>query len=349
MDEISQGPGTPPTSGSTGRDATGPSAPSTAESLERPSTTVVIAAHTRVEFLKRAVVSVAGQGPDEILVVKYTQDAELDRELRALGAKVHWTQEPFQGGKFAEGIGRATGDVVLMLDDDDIFLPGKVDRVRETFADPRVVFYEDRFLAFSDVPPAAGTLGPVRLYATGQSDQYREGLRPAVMSCLAARRSMLVPWLNDLRGLTIADHTTFLMAVAERKWIAMDQSILTGYHVAHVAGALRPAQSIWFRPGANAAHDIRWMLDLLDSQPDHVRATINPVVARAVIHLVFLTNDTHFHEYRRTIRAILRGVSVRRPLTVPTVLMFGYPLSPRGAIALNRLWRSLVGFHYNPA
>lgn len=310
---------------------------------------VVVVAHTRVQFLKRAVASAANQRPDELLVVKYTHDPDLDRELSELGATVLWTQEPYQGGKVAEGVGHATGDVVLLLDDDDVFLPGKVARVREVFQDPRVVFYSDRFLAFSDTPPAAGSLGPIRLYETGQSRSKSEGPTPAVASCLAARRSMLVPWLADLRGLTIADHTTFMMAVAARKWMAMDQSALTGYHVARIAGSLRPAQSIWSRPGATAAHDIRWMLDLLDSQTDGVRELLNPIVVRAIIHLVFLTNDTQFREYRRTMRAILRGVGVRRPLTIPTLLMFGYPLYPRAAIALNRAWRSLVGFHYNPA
>jgi len=308
---------------------------------------VVIAAHKRVEFLKRAVASATSQRPDEVLVVKFTHDADLDRELTALGATVLFTEELYQGGKFADGVERASGDVVLLLDDDDVFLPGKVARVRETFADPRVVFYENRYLPFTDTPPAAGTHGPVRLYETGQVNQYREGLKPALTSCLAVRRSTLAPWLKDLRGLTIADHTMFLMAAAARQFMAMDQSVLTGYHVATVAGALRPAQSIWFRPGASAAHDIRWMLDLLDSQPKGVQETMNPVVARAAIHLVFLTNDTHFREYRRTMRAILRGVGVRRPLTVPTLLMFGYPLSPRLAVALNRTWRSLVGYHHN--
>jgi glycosyltransferase involved in cell wall biosynthesis len=308
---------------------------------------VVVAAHTRVEFLKRAVASAADQAPDEIIVVKFTHDEALDRELAQLGATVLWTQEPFQGGKYSVGIERATGDVVVALDDDDVFLPGKIARVRSIFEDPAVVCYTNRYLPFTDSPPPAGEPSPVRRFETTQGNQYRNGLKPVLMSCLAVRRATVLPWLEDLRHLTIADHTIFMIAIAQRKVIAMDQSILTGYRVARVEGELRPAQSIWNRPGASAARDLKWMLDLLDSTTDGVRDTLNPMVANAVIHLVFLTGDTHFREYRRAMRAILHGVGIRRPLVVPSTLMFVYPVSPKLALSLYRTWKSLVGFHHH--
>jgi len=312
-----------------------------------PSISVVVVAHTRVEFLRRAVESAISQHPDEVLVVKYSHDAEVDRELAELGARLHWSRQPFQGGKVAEGIEIARGDAVLLLDDDDVFLPGKVERARSAFRDPEVVCYTNRYLPFTDRPPEAGPSGTVRIFETGRGNQFREGLKPVLASCLGARRSMALPWLDDLRGLTIADHTLFMMAVTARRKIAMDQSVLTGYHVGRVEGALRPAQSIWKRPGATAQHDIAWMLDLVEKQSDGVRETLNPMVANAVIHLVFLTEDTHFREYRRTMRLILNGVGLRRPLTIPSALMFGYPISPRLAVSLNRTWKSLVGFHHH--
>jgi len=308
---------------------------------------VVVAAHTRVDFLKRAVQSAADQSPDEIIVVKFTRDAALDRELAQLGATVLWTQEPFQGGKYAVGIERASGDVVVALDDDDVFLPGKVARARTVFEDPDVVCYTNRYLPFTDSPPPAGEPSPVRRFETGRGNQYREGLKPVLMSCLAFRRATILPWLDDLKRLTIADHTIFMIAIAQRKVVAMDQSVLTGYRVGRVEGELRPAQSIWNRPGASAQRDLKWMLDLLDSTTDGVRDTLTPMVANAIIHLVFLTGDTQFHEYRRTMRAILHGVGVRRPLVVPSTLMFLYPVSPKLAVSLYRTWKSLVGFHHH--
>ncbi len=332
-------------------DAPLPSPPSAPSPETTPSravrVSVVISAHTRVQFLKEAVSSVASQYPDEILVVKYSTDPELDAELTRLGTRVHHSTEPYQGGKVAEGIELARGDVVALLDDDDIFLPGKVRRLRETFADPRIVLYANRYLPFTDTPPTTEGDRPIRLYQTSAGNQFREGLKPVLASCIAVRRETMVPWLGDLRRLTIADHTLFMIAVTQRQWMAMDQSVLTGYRVGRVDGALRPAQSIWNRPGATAERDIKWMLDLLDAQSDGVRETLNPMVVNAVIHLVFLTGDAHFHEYRRTMRAILHGVGLRRPLLVPSTLMFVYPVSPRLAITLNRTWKSLVGWHHH--
>lgn len=342
-------PGAPNSSVSPGpaAEADGRSAPSVRGAPSRPRISVVVVAHTRTQFLRRAVESVTSQNPDEVIVVKYSRDPEVDRELTDLGARVHGSQEPFQGGKVAEGIELAEGDAVLLLDDDDVFLPGKVERARSAFRDPRVVCYTNRYLPFTDTPPGGGKPGPVRMFETGHGNQFREGLKPVLASCLGVRRSMVLPWLGDLHGLTIADHTLFMMAVTARRTIAMDQSVLTGYHVGEVAGALRPAQSIWRRPGATAQHDITWMLDLVERQTDGVRETLSPMVANAVIHLVFLTEDVHFREYRRTMRLILDGVGLRRPLTVPSALMFGYPISPRLAVSLNRTWKSLVGFHHH--
>ena len=341
MPEAASGPGLPPVGGATPTDL------STPGETARLRVSVVVAAHTRVDFLKRAVASAAEQSPDEIIVVKFTEDPALDRELGQLGATVVHSREPFQGGKYAEGIERASGDVVVALDDDDLILAGKIARVRSVFLDPSVVCYTNRYLPFTETPPPAGELRPIRRFGTDRGNQFREGLKPVLMSCLAFRRSTLLPWTSDLRRLTIADHTIFMIAVAERQVMAMDSSILTGYHVGTVEGQLRPAQSIWNRPGASPERDLRWMLDLLDSASDGARETLNPMVANAIIHLVFLTGDTNFHDYRRTMRAILHGVGIRRPLVVPSTLMFAYPISPRLTISLYRTWKSLVGYHHH--
>lgn len=312
-----------------------------------PRMTVVIAAHTRTEYLRRAVSSATSQGAEEVLVVKFAHDPELDAELMALGARVHVSAERFQGGKVAEAIGIATGEAVVLLDDDDVLLEGRVAHMREIFRDPRVVFASNGYRPFTDTPPPPGPSRPVRLFKTGEVDQLRRGLKPMLTSCISVRRSMILPWLDDLRRLVIADHTMFIMAVIARRWMAMDPTALTGYHLGAYGTDLRPKQSIWRGSGANARGDIAWMLDQLDAQTGAVHDTLTPVVAKAVVHLVFLTADPAFGNYRREMRALLDGVGIRRPLTVPTTLMFLYGFAPRLAVRLNNIWRSLVGFHHN--
>lgn len=314
----------------------------------RPRVSVVIGAHLRVQYLKRAVTSAVRQGPDETVVVKFASDPELDAELTRLGARVFVTREPLPGGKFADGIEQTNGDVISFMDDDDVFLSGKIDRVREVFSDSRVVFHANRYTAFTDVVPEVGRPGPLRLFDTALGDQYWSGLQPVISACASVRREMIRPWIGDLRRLGVSDHTMFMMAVKARRCIAMDQSVLTGWHLNQIRGVLRPASSIWYQPGASARFDYSWMLDLLDSESGGVRATLTPMVAKAIVHLVFLTGERQFHEYRRTMRALLDGVGVRRPLAIGTILLVGYPVSPRLALALGRTWKSLVGFQHNP-
>ena len=224
-----------------------------------------------------------------------------------MGATVRVTSEPYQGGKIADGVERATGDAIALLDDDDVLLPGRVSRMREIFGDPRVVFCSNRYLPFTETPPDHGEAGPP-LFGPGRPTSTGSRAEAVLTSCITVRRDMIEPWLGDLRQLTIADHTIFMMAVAARKWMAMDRSVLTGYHLGQVNGVLRRVRSIWHRPGASAERDIRWMLDQLDSQTGGVRETLNPVVASAIIHLVFLTDETEFKDYKRAMRAILDGV-----------------------------------------
>ena len=313
-----------------------------------PRVSVVIAAHTRVRYLDRAVRSAVAQRPDEVLVVKFGRDAVLDGDLRAVGAQVSITEEPFQGGKLAEGIDRATGDVVAFLDDDDILLPGKIARLREVFRDSQIVLHGHRYQSFDDAPPDRGALGPLHLFDTARGNQYWGGLKPVVASCLTIRRSTFLPWLSDLRPRTVADHILFMMAVASRQRIAMDESVLTGYHLVHAGTRARSATTLWQHSASTAEGDIRWMLDLVESESGGIRKTLAPIAVSAILHLVFLSEDVRFHEYARLMRSLLDGVGVRRPMTVPSILMFGFPLSPRLAIASYRAWSSLVGEAHSP-
>jgi len=336
-----------PTDGRAGRPSSASNLDEHAPTGPPPRVTVVIAAHTRVQYLPRAVASATSQGADEVLVIKFSNDPDVDARLAAMGARVHHTAEPLQGGKIAEAIELATGEAVVLLDDDDVLLPGRVAHMREIFRDPRVVFASNGYRPFTDTPPPAGPPGPIHLYKTGEVNQLPNGLKPMLTSCLTVRRSMMLPWLADLRRLVIADHTIFMMAVVARRWMAMDLTVLTGYHLGAFGSDLRPKQSIWRGSGANARGDIAWMLDTLDSETGAVHDNLNPIVATAVVHLVFLTGDTNFGNYPRAMRALLYGVGIRRPLTVPTTLMFLYGFAPRLAVGLNNTWRSLVGFHHN--
>jgi len=104
-----------------------------------PYISVLILAHNRRKFLFDAINSVLSQDfprdKFEVLVVKYelNNDKEIDKKLEELGVRVINTKEVSQGAKIAIGAEEAKGEVLAFLDDDDLFLPTKLNRIYEVF------------------------------------------------------------------------------------------------------------------------------------------------------------------------------------------------------------------------
>ncbi|MDP7975500.1 MAG: glycosyltransferase [TACK group archaeon] len=114
-----------------------------------PLISVIIPSH-RNTFLIDAVASVASQAfpkeSYEILVVKDYAYPGLEAALERLGAKVLTTQDPSPGGKVLVALGIARGEVISFLDDDDEFLPGKLQLVASAFQNQDVDYLHNAAL-----------------------------------------------------------------------------------------------------------------------------------------------------------------------------------------------------------
>ena len=120
-----------------------------------PYISVLILAHDRRKFLFDAVNSVLSQDfprdKYEVLVVKYEldNDKEIDKKLEELGVRVINTKEASLGAKIAIGAEEAKGEVLAFLEDDDLFLPGKLSRVYEVFKkDKKIGYYHNEMIFF---------------------------------------------------------------------------------------------------------------------------------------------------------------------------------------------------------
>jgi GT2 family glycosyltransferase len=99
-----------------------------------PSVSVVVPTRDRPELLRRAVTAILGQaypGPVECVVVFDQSDPDLPwgdpgpgRRLRLVGNQ----RTPGLAGTRNTGVMHATGELVAFCDDDDEWLPGKLDR-----------------------------------------------------------------------------------------------------------------------------------------------------------------------------------------------------------------------------
>jgi len=144
---------------------------------------VVIDNHNYGRFLEATLDSVLAQVLDDVdveIIVADDGSTDDSREILASYApRVKSLLQARQGQAtaFNNGLAAATGDIVCLLDSDDVFLPGKLAAVLEAFKDPKVVCVQ-HFLHDTDVHlaplPRRFPAWPVRYtlddYAAGRTE-----------------------------------------------------------------------------------------------------------------------------------------------------------------------------------
>lgn len=150
---------------------------------------VVITADLRTRFIREAVQSVINQtmprSDYEIVVVKRFDDPELDQFLRAQGCVVVPCGDVVLGAKHELAAQRVRGDVVCILEDDDRFLPEKLERVWEAFSRDltRVVYFHNPFTVIDETGrPAPALMLPWMRAGMSHAENislrgYPEGIR----------------------------------------------------------------------------------------------------------------------------------------------------------------------------
>jgi Glycosyltransferases, probably involved in cell wall biogenesis len=119
-----------------------------------PFISVIITAHNRREFLLDAVNSALNQtlpkDEYEIIVVKNFEDERIDKFLEEHNVRNIIVKEEPLGAKIVKGVEESRGEVVSFLEDDDLWLPQKLDIVKQVFKDKDVIYYHNDFYNFTD-------------------------------------------------------------------------------------------------------------------------------------------------------------------------------------------------------
>ena len=117
-----------------------------------PFISVIITAHNRREFLLDAVNSALNQtlpkDEYEIIVVKNFEDERIDKFLEEHGVKNIVTNEGPFGADLARGVEESKGEVISLLDDDDLWLPQKLEKVKQVFQNENVIYYHNNLYNF---------------------------------------------------------------------------------------------------------------------------------------------------------------------------------------------------------
>jgi len=114
---------------------------------------VIVTAHNRREFLLEAVNSALNQtlpkDEYEIIVVKNFEDERIDKFLEEHNVKNIVTKEEPAGIYLVKGVEESKGEVISLLDDDDLWLPQKLEIVKQVFKDKDVIYYHNNFYNFN--------------------------------------------------------------------------------------------------------------------------------------------------------------------------------------------------------
>ncbi len=203
--------------------------------MSGPTVSAVVTAHDRRAFLAEAVASALAAGSDEVVVVRNFSGpiAGAEGRYRDVPCPAEET-----GAKEAAGVEAATGEVVAFLDDDDLWDPTKVARVRELFgADPTLAYY------CHDQAPVDRAGAPVEArhqewartdpgrFASWDGRNVRALFReiwPGNNSSTVVRRSWALGWTGALREAGwAADRFWVTAALLDRKPMRLEATPFT--------------------------------------------------------------------------------------------------------------------------
>jgi len=220
-----------------------------------PEISVVIIAYLRKEYVIQAVQSAINQKLDreryEIIVIKNFADADIDHFLSVNGVKNIFSSHTSIGSKFTEGIRIARGKIICLLEDDDVFLPNKLDVVYSVFLrNPNLCYYHNNagFIDGSgNIINNFDTVSTRKIKRRGDIYVKAEEKDKNVFrlfdigpywnnSCICIRKSFYTRYMDALSGIkTLFDGATFFAALCSDGDILISSEILTYYRINSVS------------------------------------------------------------------------------------------------------------------
>jgi glycosyltransferase involved in cell wall biosynthesis len=110
-----------------------------------PLISVIATAYRRRQYLYNALLSVKAQtlprDKYEVVVVKDFEDPHVDGLIKEMGWKSVYSDEEYLGRMYLNGLKEADGDIIAFLDDDDTYMPNKLEYVYNVFSQNSDVGY----------------------------------------------------------------------------------------------------------------------------------------------------------------------------------------------------------------
>jgi Glycosyltransferases involved in cell wall biogenesis len=197
-----------------------------------PFISVIITAHNRREFLLEAVNSALNQTlpKDEYEIIVVKNFSEYDDILKNLGVKTVFSDEENQGADVVNALSYAEGEVTCFLDDDDIWVPWKLEKVKEAFKEESLCYYHHALLAFRQGENISGLIDKLKENNMEFLRNRFIDLSPVNSSSTCIKKDILVKYVSQLKKVRyFIDNFYYYFALLKNCKIKFDPVILTLY------------------------------------------------------------------------------------------------------------------------
>jgi len=189
--------------------------------MATPLFTVLITTYNYGRFIEEAIDSVMSQDfpldKVQILVVDDGSTDDTSERVKKYGSQVEYLYKP-NGGQASAlnfGMANARGEIVALLDADDLFLPGKLARLAEVFEkDPALGMAYHRFQEWHVDTGERGEYTFVPLSGDVRTmPDFFLGYHPMATSCTSYRRTSLAPLLPIPEGIRMLADGYFVLLI----------------------------------------------------------------------------------------------------------------------------------------
>lgn len=204
---------------------------------------VFVTAYKREQYLIEAVKSVLAQTLSreffELIVTKSFMNSEIEEFLLKNNILSLYIDDDCYGYRFSKALEISKGNIVVTLDDDDIFLPSFLERLYNLFSlhsnlgayQKSLGFFDasGKFYIRTDLSPLNSITPPNSVYDLAE----REGFNLAISlgasyGQLVIKKDLLLPYLHYLQNVkTSLDTALFVIATLEKCKIFYDSEIYT--------------------------------------------------------------------------------------------------------------------------
>lgn len=212
-----------------------------------PLISVIVAAFNRRKYLISALQSLRNQSlPSthfEVIVIKNFEDAEIDIFIKDSGFTSVVVGEMKVGEMLSCAFTYTKGKIISFLDDDDVFVPSKLEKVLEIFRNfPRCGYYHNHH----SVIDASGTdlLFEVRespcnplwfedseafILKLGKTYRFAPDFN---LSCISVAREVIANQITTLNGVLAAtDSSVMILSLESELGVYVDNERLTKYRI----------------------------------------------------------------------------------------------------------------------